>query len=93
VRKINSVVKGVNKKNNVINKDKYLDVLLSKCSGSGVNRGFRVVNNTMCTYLQEKNALIIIIIFINRKLSHQPDFQKGPGDKLIIYMITYCSIG
>ena len=48
--------KGVNKKNNVINKDKYLDVLLSKRSGSGVNRGFRVLNNTMCTYVQVKNA-------------------------------------
>ena len=48
--------KGVNKKNNVINKDKYLDVILSKRSGSGVNRGFRVMNNTMCTYVQVKNA-------------------------------------
>ena len=48
--------KGVNKKNNVINKDKYLDVILSKRSGSGVNRGFRVMNNKMCTYIQVKNA-------------------------------------
>ena len=47
--------KGVNKKNNVINKDKYLDVILSK--RSGVNRVFRVMNNnTMCTYVQVKNA-------------------------------------
>ena len=48
--------KGVNKKNNVINKDKHLDVILSKRSGSGVNRGLRVMNNTMCTYVQVKNA-------------------------------------
>ena len=48
--------KGVSKKNNVINKDKYLDVILSKRSGSGVNRGFRVMNNKMCTYVQVKNA-------------------------------------
>ena len=48
--------KGVNKKNNVINKDKYLDIILSKRSGSGVNRGFRVMNNKMCTYVQVKNA-------------------------------------
>ena len=33
--------KGANKKNNAINKDKYLDVLLSRRSGSGVNRGFK----------------------------------------------------
>jgi hypothetical protein len=32
----------------------------------------------------------IIIIFIDRKLSHQ---RPGPGDKLIIYMIMYCRIG
>ena len=31
--------------------------MLSKRSGSGVNRGFRVMNNTMCTYVQVKNAL------------------------------------
>ena len=48
--------KGVNKKNNVINKDKYLDVILSKRSGSGVNRGFRVLFNKMCTYVHVKNA-------------------------------------
>ena len=48
--------KGVNKKNNVINKDKYLDVILSKRSGSGVNRSFRVLNNKICTYVQVKNA-------------------------------------
>ena len=48
--------KGLNKKKNIINKEKYLDVLLSKRSGSGVNRGFRVLNNKMCTYVQEKNA-------------------------------------
>jgi hypothetical protein len=50
--------KGVNKKNNVINKEKHSHVLLSKRSGSGVNRGFRVLNNTMCTYVQVKNIKI-----------------------------------
>ncbi len=54
--------KGVNKKNNVINKDKYLDVLLSKRSGSGVNRSFRVLNNTMCTYVKLKTLLVILIL-------------------------------
>ena len=48
--------KGVNKKNNDINKDKYLHVILSKRSGSGVNRGFRVIDNKMCTYVQVKNV-------------------------------------
>ena len=48
--------KGVNKKCNDINKDKYLQVLLSKQNGAGVNRGFRVVNNTMYTYTQVRDA-------------------------------------
>ena len=42
--------KGVNKKCNEMNKDKFLHVLLTKQNSSGVNRGFRVVNNTMYTY-------------------------------------------
>ena len=48
--------KGVNKKCNEIDKDKYLQVLLTKQNSSGVNRGFRVVNNTMYTYEQVRDA-------------------------------------
>jgi hypothetical protein len=48
--------KGVNKKCNEINKDKYLNVLLSKQSASGINKGFRVVNNTMYTYNQTRDG-------------------------------------
>ena len=48
--------KGVNKKKNIINEEKFLDVLLSKRSGSDVNRGFSALNNQMCTYVEEKNA-------------------------------------
>ena len=45
--------KGVNKKCNEIDKDKYLNVLLTKQKSSGINRGLRVVNNSMytCTYM------------------------------------------
>ena len=46
--------KGINKRTNQITKDKYMDVLLSKKSGSGTNRGFRVIDNKMYTYLQER---------------------------------------
>ena len=42
--------KGVDTKCNKINKGKYLQVLLTKQNSSGVNIGFRVVNNTMYTY-------------------------------------------
>ena len=46
----------VNKKCNEIDKDKYLNVLLSKQNSCGINRGFRVVNNTMYTYTQVRDA-------------------------------------
>ena len=49
--------KGVNKKNNIINKDKYLDELLSKRSGSGVNRGFRVLRGCLRKNLQVNMGL------------------------------------
>ena len=39
-----------------MNKDKFLHVLLTKQNSSGVNRGFRVVNNTMYTYEQVRDA-------------------------------------
>ena len=48
--------KEVNKKCNEINKDKYLQALLTKQNSSGVNRGFRVVNNMMYTYEQVRDA-------------------------------------
>ena len=48
--------KGVNKKTNEINKEKYLNVLLTKQNSAGVNRGFRVVNNAMYTYTQVRDA-------------------------------------
>ena len=44
--------KGVNKKRNSINKDKYLKVLMTGEAESGENRGFRVVKNKVLTYSQ-----------------------------------------
>ena len=48
--------KGINKRLNDINKSTYMymDVLLTKRSRSGTNRGFRSVDNTVCTYLQQR---------------------------------------
>ena len=48
--------KGANKKCNEINKDKYLNVLLTKQNSAGVSRDFRVVNNAMYTYTQVRDA-------------------------------------
>ena len=44
--------KGISKKNNTINKDKYLKVLKTGESESGENRGFRILNNKVLTYSQ-----------------------------------------
>ena len=49
--------KGLNKRQNNIDKDAFLDVLTNRRSGSGVNRGFRVHNSTVMTYVQEREAL------------------------------------
>ena len=46
--------KGVNRKTNDVTKEKYMDVLLTKQSGSGTNRGFRTIDNQVYTYLQER---------------------------------------
>ena len=50
------ICKGISKRTNQITKDKYMDVLLSKKSGSSTNRGFRSMDNQVFTYLQEKSG-------------------------------------
>ena len=49
--------KGLNKRQNNIDKDAFLDVLTNRRSGSGVNHGFRVRNSTVLSYIQERAAL------------------------------------
>ena len=49
--------KGLNKRQNDIDKEKFLAVLTNRRSGGGVNRGFRVHNSSMMTYIQERAAL------------------------------------
>ena len=52
-----STTKGLSKRHNVIDKDTFLAVLTNRRSGSGVNRGFRVRDSSVMTYIQEKAAL------------------------------------
>ena len=52
-----STTKGLSKRHNVIDKDTFLVVLTNRRSGSGVNRGFRVRDSSVMTYIQEKAAL------------------------------------
>ena len=49
--------KGLNKRQNDIDKEKFLSVLTNRRSGSGVNRGFRVRDSSVMTYVQERAAL------------------------------------
>lgn len=49
--------KGLQKRGNQITKDTFLEVLKTKTSGSGVNTGFRLKNNSVHTYVQQKCAL------------------------------------
>ena len=49
--------KGLSKRQNVIDKDTFLAVLTNRRSGSGVNRGFRVRDSSVITYVQDRAAL------------------------------------
>ena len=49
--------KGLSTRHNDIDKDTFLAVLTNRRSGGGVNRGFRVRNSTVMTYIQERAAL------------------------------------
>ena len=52
-----STTKGLSKRHNDIDKDTFLAVLTNRRSGSGFNRGFRVRDSTVMTYVQERAAL------------------------------------
>ena len=54
--------KGLNKRQNTIDKDAFLSVLTNRRSGGGLNRGFRVHNSSMMTYIQERAALTYFFI-------------------------------
>ena len=49
--------KGIQQKRNHLSKEQYLNVLASRQSGSGINRGFRVVENRIMTYEQVRTGL------------------------------------
>ena len=49
--------KGLNKRQNDIDKDAFLAVLTNRRGGSGVNRGFRARDSSVMTYVQERAAL------------------------------------
>ena len=49
--------KGLSKRHNAIDKDTFRAVLTNRRSGSGVNRGFRVHDSSVMTYVQERAAL------------------------------------
>ena len=52
--------KGVNKRNNIINKEKFMRVLTERKAGSATNRGFRVKDNNVLTYEQVRDAFTYI---------------------------------
>ena len=49
--------KGLSKRHNDIDKDTFLTVLTNRRSGGGFNRGFRVHDSSVMTYIQERAAL------------------------------------
>ena len=51
-----STTKGLNKRQNIIDKDAFLNVLTNRRSGGGFNRCFRVRDSSVMTYGQEPAA-------------------------------------
>ena len=49
--------KGLNKRQNEINKGAFLDVLTGRQNGRGWHMGFQVKDSTVLTYVQERAAL------------------------------------
>jgi outer membrane protein OmpA-like peptidoglycan-associated protein len=49
--------KGIQKKQNEINKDRFHNVLFNNEKDMCSNKGFRVINNEMVTYIQHKKGL------------------------------------
>ena len=49
--------KGINKRHNEINKEKFLDVLKNKQSSGGTNVGIQVNQHSVYTYRQQRDAL------------------------------------
>ncbi|KAK5665072.1 hypothetical protein QVD99_007929 [Batrachochytrium dendrobatidis] len=60
VMKTNSVQKGINKKQNEITKQKYVDALKGNSTQEFVNNGFRVKNNQMNTYSLTKTGMKLL---------------------------------
>ena len=50
-------VKGIQKNQNDINKDRFHNVLFNNTEDKCTNKGFRVINNEMVTYIQQKKGL------------------------------------
>ena len=49
--------KGIQKNQNDINKDRFHNVLFNDVKDMCTNKGFRVINNFMVTYIQQKRGL------------------------------------
>jgi len=64
--------KGIIKKCNDINKETFLKVLTSRKSASGVNRGFRCINNRVYTYSQVRQGFSF---FMQRERFYKMEFQ------------------
>ena len=69
--------KGLSKRHNTIDKEAFLEVLTSRRSGSGKNRGFRVYKSAVMTYVQERAALTY---FFAKRAVHEDGLSTGPTD-------------
>ena len=77
--------KGLSKRHNDIDKDTFLTVLTNRRSGGGFNRGFRVRDSSVMTYIQER---AVLSYFYGASGS-----VKGRDHQMTIHLPTWIRVG
>ena len=89
--------KGLSKRHNDIDKDTFLAVLKNRRSGGGFNRGFRVRDSSVMTYIQERAALTYFYgkrkVLAGRSQHGASGSVKGSDNQTTIHSPTWIRAG
>ena len=90
--------KGFSKRHNDIDKDTFLTVLRNRRSGGGFNRGFRVRDSSVMTYIQERASRVNLLLreaqSTSRRSQHGASGSvKGRDHQTTIHLPTWIRVG
>ena len=89
--------KGLSKRHNDIDKDTFLAVLKNRRSGGGFNRGFRVRDSSVMTYMQERAALTYFYgkrkVLAERSHHGASGSVKGSDNQTTVHSPTWIRAG